>query len=212
MLVDRSLRDLLDSFSSTAPTPGGGSASALASAVGASLLMMVAGLPKTRSGSDENRAALGAATNVLLELRQSLTEAIDRDAAAYDSVVAAYRMPKGSPDEQAERKGAIQRALRGASEVPLGVMRLSARALEQAAVVGLHGHRAAASDVGVAAALLRAGAGGARLNVEANLDGVGDETYRQAARAEARELSETVERSYVGMTRELGFGGDPHSL
>ena len=185
MLVDRSVRDLLAAFGSNDPTPGGGSASALASAVGASLLMMVAGLPKTRTGSDEDQAALQAATQALSGLRQSLTEAIDADTAAYESVVAAYRMPKASVDEQQERKRAIQRAL------------------GQAAVVAAHGNRAAASDVGVAAALLRAGAAGARLNVETNLDGIGDGGYRETARAEVRGLTEAVERLYLDVGASL---------
>jgi formiminotetrahydrofolate cyclodeaminase len=205
MLVDRSVHDLLAAFGSSDPTPGGGSASALASAVGTSLLMMVAGLPKTRAGSDENRTALQSASGALSKLRRSLTEAIDADTAAYASVVAAYRMPKGSVEEQQERKRAIQRALGGATEVPLGVMRMSAQALEQAVVVAAHGNRAAASDVGVAAALLRAGAAGARLNVETNLDGIGDERYRETARAEVRGLTEAVERSYLAIS-DWGYG------
>jgi formiminotetrahydrofolate cyclodeaminase len=195
MLVDGSVRDLLARFSSKEPTPGGGSAAALASAVGASLLGMVASLPKTRTGSDADRAALLGAGEAAANLQRSLTDAIDRDTAAYDQVVAAYRMPKGAPEEEQERKAAIQRALRSATDVPLGVLRLSAQALEQAAIVAAHGHRAAASDVGVAAALLRAGATGARLNVEINLDGVSDRSYDDEVRAEVRALTESVEAS-----------------
>jgi methenyltetrahydrofolate cyclohydrolase len=193
-LTDRSVRDLLTAFSSSDPTPGGGSAAALASAVGASLLMMVAGLPKTRAGSDEDRAALTAAGGVLAELRKGLTEAIDADTAAYDRVVAAYKMPKASPDEQAARKAAIQQALRGATEVPRGVVRLSAAALDQAIAVATHGHRAAASDVGVAVALLRAGARGARLNVEINIGSITDAGYTSAVTAEITRLSEAASR------------------
>src|SRR5262249_45890420 len=174
MLVDKSVRDVLAAFSSSEPTPGGGSASALASAVGASLLLMVAALPKTRDNSDENRTALHGATTTLTGLRHKLTEAIDADTAAYDRVVAAYKLPKSSADEQQARKAAIQQALRAATDVPLGVVRLSTEALSLAAVVAAHGHRAAASDVGVAAALLKAGTDGARLNVEINLDGITD--------------------------------------
>ena len=114
-LVDRSVRDLLAAFSSPAPTPGGGSASALASAIGASLLLMVAGLPRTRSGSEEDRAALASAAAALAGVRDRLTEAIDADAAAYDQVVAAYKLPKASSEEQLARKAAIQRALRAAT-------------------------------------------------------------------------------------------------
>src|SRR5207245_9999091 len=98
-LVDKPVRDLLAAFSSSDPTPGGGSASALASAVGASLLMMVASLPKTRSGSSEDRAALAAAAEALVELRLQLTEAIDADTIAYDQVVAAYRLAEGTDGE-----------------------------------------------------------------------------------------------------------------
>ena len=187
-LVDRTLRDLLAAFSAPDPTPGGGSASALASAVGASLLMMVAGLEKTRNGSDDDRAALAAASMTLAAIRDELTAAIDADTAAYDQVVAAYKLPKGTSDEQQARKSAIQRTLRAATDVPLSVMRLSARGCDQAATIAAHGHRAAASDVGVATALLRAGLHGAGLNVAINVGSVSDQAYVDAARVEAAAL------------------------
>jgi formiminotetrahydrofolate cyclodeaminase len=190
MLADQSVRDLLAAFSSSAPTPGGGSASALASAIGASLLLMVAGLPRTRSGSEEDRSALASAAAVLAGVRDQLIDAIDGDTVAYDQVVAAYKLPKASSEEQLARKAAIQRALLAATNVPLGVMRRSSSALDQAAMVAAHGHRAAASDVGVAVALLRAGLQGARLNIEVNVSSVSDAAYVDAARAEAGRLSE----------------------
>jgi formiminotetrahydrofolate cyclodeaminase len=191
-LVDRSVRDLLSAFSAPDPTPGGGSAAAFASALGASLLMMVAALPKTRSGSDVDRAALVAAAAALAGIRQSLTDAIDEDAAAYDRVVGAYKLPKASAGEQAARRDAIQRALQAATDVPIGVMKASTRALDQAAVVAAHGYRSAASDVGVAIALLVAGATGAMLNVDANLEALGDGAFRTRVGAEARDLQDTI--------------------
>jgi methenyltetrahydrofolate cyclohydrolase len=194
LLADTSVRDLLTAFSSPNPTPGGGSAAALTSAVGASLLAMVTGLPKTRTGTDDDRAALASAASALAGIRRQLTEAIDADAAAYDQVVGAYRHPKGSTEEQAARKAAIQRALRAATDVPLGVVRLSAAALEQATFVAAHGHRAAASDAGVGIALLRAGLRGARLNIEANIGSVSDATYAGAVTTEAARLSDQAER------------------
>src|SRR5471032_3075112 len=139
-LIDKSVRDLLTAFSSGDPTPGGGSAAALASAVGASLLLMVAGLPKTRTGSDDERRALAEAADALAGLRAQLTDAIDADTAAYDQVVAAYKLPKGSADEQSARKAAIQRALRAATDVPLGVVRLSTAALDRAVAIAAAGH------------------------------------------------------------------------
>ena len=183
-LLDTSVRSLLAAFSSSEPTPGGGSASALASAIGASLLVMVAGLPKTRNGSDDDRQALAGAIPSLKELARQLADAIDADAAAYDSVVAAYKLPKGTDDEQQARKATIADALRAATAVPLAVMRLSADAIDLARIVAGHGYRSAASDVGVALALLRAGLHGARLNVDVNLTGKED-AHATAARAEA---------------------------
>ena len=189
MLRDRSIADLLAAFSSPDPTPGGGSAAALSSAVGASLLMMVAGLPKTRSGSDEDRAALDGVRLELSAIRDRLADAVDGDTAAYDAVVAAYKLPKATPEQQAARKGAIQQALRGATDVPLEVMRQSTRALEAAAVVARHGYRSASSDIGVAVGLLKAGAAGANLNVGVNLDSVADAAYCDRVRAEADDLT-----------------------
>jgi formiminotetrahydrofolate cyclodeaminase len=188
LLTDKPLRDLLAAFASPDPTPGGGSASAVASAIGASLLMMVAALPKTRTGSGDERAALAAAATALSRLQQQLTEAVDADAASYDQVVAAFKLPKATDAGQAERKAAIQRAMRGATDVPLGVMRLSAMALKQAETVAAHGHRAASSDVGVAAALIGAGFHGARLNVEINLGSLADSAYVEAVKGELERL------------------------
>lgn len=183
-LLDTSVRNLLAAFSSSDPTPGGGSASALASATGASLLVMVAGLPKTRTGSDDDRQALAGMIPSLKELAHQLADAIDADAAAYDSVVAAYKLPKGTDDEQQARKATIADALRAATAVPLAVMRLSADAMDLARIVARHGYQSAASDVGVALALLRAGLHGARLNVDVNLTGKED-AHAAGVRAEA---------------------------
>ena len=194
-LVDQSVRDLLAAFSSADPTPGGGSASALASAVGASLLMMVAGLPKTRTGSDDDRAALTSAAGVLADIRKRLTDAIDDDAAAYDQVVAGYKLPKASAGEQTARTAAIQQAFRAATDVPLGVVRLSAAALDEAITIATHGHRAAASDVGVAVALLRAGARGARLNVDINIGSISDAAFADAVAVETARWSDGAARA-----------------
>ena len=186
MLVDETVRDILASFSAPDPTPGGGSASALASAIGVSLLMMVAGLAKTRNGSDDDRAALAAASAALAAIRDELTTAIDTDTAAYDQVVNAYKLAKATPGEQETRKAAIQRAMRTATDIPLSVMRLSAAALEQAAAVEAYGNPSATSDVGVAIALLNAGRHGAQLNVETNLGSLKDQDLVERIRRDVK--------------------------
>lgn len=195
MLIDKPVRDILAAFSSSDPTPGGGSAAALAASVGTSLLMMVAALPRTRTNAEAERTALDGAAIALTGVRQQLMEAIDADADAYDLVVAAYKQPRATPDEQQARKASIQRALRAATDVPLSVMRLAAEALEHAAAVADNGLAAAASDVGVARVLLCAGATGARLNVETNLAGVTEAAYGEAVRNEVAALEAAVNRA-----------------
>jgi formiminotetrahydrofolate cyclodeaminase len=190
-LVDLSVRDLLFAFSSPAPTPGGGSASALAAATGASLLIMVASLPKTRTGAEAERLALASAAETLTAIRTSLTDAIDADTAAYEQVVAAYKLPKRTPEEQQARSAAIQQGLRAATDVPLAVMRAACAALREAHAVEAHGHSGAKSDAGVAIALLNAGLEGARLNVEINLEGLADAAYVKSARETVAALMAT---------------------
>jgi methenyltetrahydrofolate cyclohydrolase len=180
---------VLAAFASPDPTPGGGSASALASAMGAALLAMVAALPKTKSNSDADRTALAGALATTGGIRAQLGDAIDADTTAYDAVVAAYKLPKATDEEKAARSEAIQRALRGATDVPLRVMRLSAEGLTAAAIVAAHGNPSASSDVGVAVALLRAGLEGARLNVEVNLGSIKDDTYKGAVAEEVARLT-----------------------
>lgn len=194
-LTDRTVRDLLTAFSSSDPTPGGGSAAALSSAIGASLLLMVAGLPKTRNGTDADRDWLAKVVSGIEPIRQSLTDAIDADTAAYDQVTAAYKLPKADAGEQAARKAAIQAALRAATEVPRHVIHHSLMALGLAAIVATHGNRSASSDVGVAIALLQAGAAGAKLNVDINLESLADLTYREAVRQITQTSMAEVEAS-----------------
>src|SRR5689334_12694532 len=111
----RSLGDVLDAFASNEPMPGGGSAAALAGALGVSLLLMVAGLPKTRTGTAEERRALDESSSRLRPLRVALASLIDRDSEAYGAVVSALRLPKDSADEIAVRRRAIGEAMRTAT-------------------------------------------------------------------------------------------------
>ena len=191
-LTALSVSDLLAAFRSSEPTPGGGSAAALASAVGASLLSMVAVLPKPRATSDEDVRQLVEAGRRCSALAVQLEALIDEDSAAYDLVVGAFRLPKSSDEEKAARAAAIQRALTAATEAPLQVMRTSAAALSLASTVRAHGNPNAASDVQVAIGLLKAGLQGARHNVEINLGSVKDGDYVERVRGEASSLSESA--------------------
>lgn len=180
---------LLEALSSSEPTPGGGTAAAIAGAMGASLLVMVTGLAKSRNNTDEEKAALGKARAVLQPLTADLARLADADSESFNAVMAAYRLPKVSDEDKAARSRAIQHALRGATIVPLDTLRACADALAQAQAVAQHGNRAAASDAGVAVALLRAAAAGAYANVRINLESIKDEGFKSSTDAEAARLA-----------------------
>jgi formiminotetrahydrofolate cyclodeaminase len=190
-LTQHSVTALLAAFRSPAPTPGGGSAAALAGAVGASLLAMVAGLPKPRASSDADRHALREAGERCAALAIELERLVDRDSEAYELVVSAYRLAKGTDEEKAERTRRIQEALMAAIAAPLDVMRACRAATTLGPVLQQHGNPNAASDAQVGLELLGAGLRGARLNVEVNLGSVKDAAYAAAIAAEIGRLSES---------------------
>ena len=187
------LAELLDAFASSQPVPGGGSAAALAGAVGASLLIMVAGLPKTRHGTDEERTALTAAAARLRPLREELAALIERDSEAYTSVMNAYRLPKSSDVEQATRSQAIDEAMRAATEAPMATIRACERAMREAEIIATSGAASASSDVAVGIELLKTAARGAGLNVDTNLAAVKDAEYVKRISQEQRDLEQSVE-------------------
>ena len=188
MLTDRTITSLLDAFSSADPTPGGGSAAALVGATGASLLVMVAGMNKSRTNAAEERNALDEAHGQLLTHRETLIELIDRDASAYDLVIAAFRRPKVTDEEKASRRAAVQDATRIATEVPLETIRACVEAMKAGRATAAHGNPNAASDVKVGYRLLMAAAEGARDNVEINLGGLTDPAVQSRIRDTATAL------------------------
>lgn len=201
MLIDRTVPSLLDAFSAADPTPGGGSAAALTGATGAALLAMVAGMPKSRTNAIVEREALDQAHTELLKVRDALMELIDRDASAYDLVIAAFRKPKATDEEKVERKAAIQDATRVATEIPLETIRVCVTAMREGRAAHTHGNPSAASDVKVGFRLLLAAALSAKDNVEINLGGLSDTTLQSSLRDESTRLTseaDALHRAVVG--------------
>lgn len=191
-LTDRTITDLLAAFRSPEPTPGGGSAAALTAAMGASLLAMVAGLPKSRAATAEDAARLAAAGERCTALAGELAALVDRDSESYELVMAAYRKPKGSDEEKAARSAAIQAGMRAAISAPLDVMRACAAAAEQGVVVAAMGNPSASSDAAVGFELLGAGLRSARLNVEINLGSIKDPEYVRKVQSDVGELERAL--------------------
>ena len=180
--------DLLDAFASNEPVPGGGSAAALGGALGVSLLMMAAGLPKTRTMAPEEATDLAEASSRLRPLRESLIELIDRDSDAYRAVMAALKLPKGTDAEKAARRSALDAAMQGATDAPLDMMRACQQALAGAVVVAGNGYRLAASDIGMGIELVAAALRGCAMSIDGNLKGITDAGYVDRVRTERQQL------------------------
>lgn len=187
--ADQTVGAFLDALATPEPTPGGGTASAVAGAMGTALLMMVAGLPRTRANTDAERSTLLEARTAFATIRTRLTDLADVDAGAFTVVMAAYRLPKATDEEKAARRQAVQRALGDATDAPLHVLRATADAMRGARVVAAYGNRSAVSDVRVAIELLEAAAAGAAANVEINLVSLDDDDYRKATAGAVLDLT-----------------------
>ena len=188
-LLERTVREFLAGLASADPTPGGGSASALAGAQGAGLVAMVARL----SQRDAPEAAAGAVERAD-RLRTVLSDLVEADAQAFDAVMAAYRLPKTTPEEQARRREAVQRALIAASEVPLQVSAHAVEVLQTAAGLVDRANPSVISDLGVAALLAETGASGAGFNVMINARSIKDAATVAALRARAAEAETAARR------------------
>ena len=201
--ADQTLSGFLDALASPDPTPGGGTASAVAGAMGASLLIMVSGLAKSRNSTEAEKHSLTGARHALRPLTARLMDLADADTEAFNVVMSAYRLPKATDEEKTARSAAIQEGLRQASVVPLDTLRVCEQALCQAVEVATCGNRSAVSDVGVAIGLIEAAALGAEANVMINLVSVKDDAFKDATTLETTRLAFTVKAHAASARAEL---------
>jgi formiminotetrahydrofolate cyclodeaminase len=180
---------VLAALANAEPTPGGGTAAAIAGAMGASLLVMVSALAKSKTNTDDEKAALAKARAAIEPIASRLAQLADADAAAFTAVMTAYRLPKASDDDKTARSRAIQDALKGATIVPLDTLRAAVEAIDHGRAVAEHGNRSAASDAGVAIGLLKAAADGAAANARINLTSLKDQGFISATEGETSRLT-----------------------
>ena len=172
-----SLDGWIDELAGATPTPGGGSAAALAGTLAAALVAMVARLTIGRKAY----AAVESQAREILEeaerLRGELRRLVDEDAAAYEAVSRAYKIPKGDP----RRSQAIDDALLGAARPPAEVVKRGRRLLALVQSIEQIGNKNAASDVRVAAMLAKTAIDGASENVSVNLAGMSEQARARAS-------------------------------
>ena len=201
MLADLKLGEFLDRLSSGVPTPGGGSASALAGALAASLGGMVCDLTLGKPKYEAARPELEKARGILSGLRRDLQALVDRDAEAYDEVAKAMRLPKETPAQKSARKSALGKATQFATEIPVKTAESCLAVLQQVETVAEKGNLNAISDAGVAAQLAGAGIAGAALNVRINIGGLPDPDLAARLEERIRRLETEAER-ILDRTRE----------
>jgi formiminotetrahydrofolate cyclodeaminase len=179
-----SVTRFLDELASGNATPGGGSAAAIMGAMGAALVSMVANLTIGKKGYEAVEPIMRELLAESEALRERLGGMVAEDIAAFDSLMAAYRMPKASDDEKAARSAAIQAGLKAATEAPLAcarqaaaVVRLTERGVE-------HGNLNVISDVGVGVLAALAALRSAALNVHINAPQIKDRDFVDRATRE----------------------------
>ncbi len=174
------LKQFLDKVASDTPTPGGGSVSALAGALSASLIMMVAGLSAKKD--KKNQREMEKIKKKTLAIQKRLLRAVDEDAQSFDQVIQAYRLPRETEKEQHRRARAIQKAYQKATLTPQLVCQQSIQLLKDAKFLILKGNPNAVSDTGVAAFLADAAIAGGLLNIGINLVPVKDQAFLKRTR------------------------------
>lgn len=178
------LQVYLDDAASKKPAPGGGSVSACAGALGAALVGMVCNLTRGREKFADVEAEMTTLVAASEAARGRLEQLLQEDTIAYNGVIAAYKMPKETAEEQAARSQAIQDGLIIAADVPLEICRAAVEVCRLAKVAAGIGNPQAVTDAGIGAILGEAAVVGAALNVKINLGSIKDEAYVAKAGAE----------------------------
>ena len=187
-IANLSVERFLDELASGNATPGGGSAAAIMGAMGAALVSMVCNLTIGKKGYEavegEMRSLLGESE----ALRAKLARMVAEDVAAFDSLMAAYKLPKASDDEKAVRSAAIQAGLKLATEAPLACARASAEVVRLTERAVARGNLNVISDVGVGVLAGWAALRSAALNVHINAPQIKDRAFTDRALGELQTL------------------------
>ena len=192
-LVRMDLARFSEETAAESPAPGGGSVAAYCGALGASLGTMVANLSAHKRGWDDRWEEFSQWAVKGEELRKELLRLVDEDTRAFDAIMAAMQLPKGSPEQVESRKAAIREATKQAILTPLRTLELCVESMAVMKAMADQGLKASVSDAGVGALCARTGAIGAYLNVRINCAGLDDEAWKTEVLAKAETLKKEAE-------------------
>ncbi len=190
---DQPIASWLGQLGSASPTPGGGAAAGVAAATGAALIAMVGHLTIGKKGFEDLEARMRSLVETADEEREALLALADEDARAFESVMASFKLPKETDEEQKSRTLEIQRAYEAAAAVPLELAKRSVHLMELAEDATAMGNPHAASDGYSAGSMLFAAALSAMANVRINAAGLKDEAKGQGLVDECDALRERAD-------------------
>ncbi len=194
-LADMPLSDFVWETSSESPAPGGGSISAAMGAMGAALGTMVANLSSHKRGWDDRWEEFAGWAEKGALMQKRLLELVDEDTEAFNTIMKAYEMPKGSDEEKAARAAAVEEATKKASMVPLTVMKEASKTFELLGEMVRKGNPNSVTDAAVGVLSTRACIRGAYLNVRVNVKGLKDRAFAENLMAEGREIEDRAAAS-----------------
>ncbi len=197
----------IEQVAAATAAPGGGSAAAYAGALGAALAEMVAGLTLGKKKYAAVEAEMQAIRIQAAKLRAELSHGVEDDAAAFEAVLGALKLPKASDADQQARQAAVQVAILNAANVPLHAAANAVKVMELAHKCAQDGNVNAISDAMSAAQLAYAAVTAAGYNVRINLKSLEDRTASEKMLKELDGLEETAEmlaKEIRGVVRERG--------
>lgn len=176
-LMDKKVNGFLVELKSDSPAPGGGSAAALAGAIGAALGVMVGNLTLTSVKYTEVHEQANQLVKELESKLASLEKYVDEDTQAFTQVMLAYKLPKVTDEEKVLRSQTIQEAMKGAAQLPMKVATICMEVLEMSSTMLEIGNANAASDAAVAGRMAHAAMWSAIYNVKINLGSIKDQEF-----------------------------------
>lgn len=194
MFQDLTLKKFTDILASNEPMPGGGSVAALSGALSVSLLEMVTNLTIGKKKYAESEEEMKEIKKIAEDMKAKFLNDITRDSDSYKEVDDAFGLPKGTDEEKAKRKEAIQDGLKTAAKVPLEVAKDAYKIFDYAEKVVEKGNRSAVTDGLIATMMARNAVIGAMYNVKINLLSIKDEDFVKEYEKEIEKLSDVNER------------------